>query len=176
MLHNDVLRRRLLVVLRWLCYTLLLVLCYTLQSSRVLFDLGGIRPLWLPAACLVVCVYEDAFPSAVYGLVAGLLWDFLSNRLSGFFAGLLLISCFICSCAVQLTLRRTVFNTMALCLVCLFLVTGVDYLFTYTLYMLPQRGSYFLGTLVPTVIYSVAVSVLLYPLCRGISRIGRPTE
>lgn len=170
---QDINRRRLLLTARWACYTLLLVLCYMLQSNRVLFELGGIRPLWLPAACLVLSVWEDAFPSAVYGMFAGLLWDLSSNRLAGFFAGFLLICCFACSSVTQLLLRRTVFNTCALSLCCLLLVTGLDFLFSYVLFGLPQRGMYYVGTLIPTVVYTVLVCAVLYPLFRFISRIGR---
>lgn len=176
MIHNTIIRRHLTVALRWLCYALLLAVCYVLQSNRVLFNLGGLRPLWLPAACLMVCGFEDAFPSAIYGMVGGLLWDFSANRLVGFYAGLLLIFCFLCNCVIQLTLRRTLFNLGVLCCVCVFAACGIDYLFTYTLFSLPQRATYFVGTLIPTVVYTVAVSTLLYPLCRAISRIGRRTD
>ena len=170
---QNINRQRLLHAARWVCYILLLVLCYTLQTNRVLFELGGIRPLWLPAACLVLSVWEDAFPSALYGMFAGLLWDLSSNRLAGFFAGFLLVCCFICSSITQLLLRRTVFNTSALSLCCLLLVTGLDFLFSYVLFGLPQRGIYYVGTLIPTVIYTVLVCAVLYPLVRLISRIGR---
>lgn len=166
-------RQRLLLTARWACYALLLVLCYTLQTNRILFELGGIRPLWLPAACLVLSVWEDAFPSALYGMFAGLLWDLSSNRLAGFFAGFLLVCCFACSSITQLLLRRTLFNTCALSLGCLLVVTGLDYLFSYVLFSLPQRGTYYLGTLIPTVVYTVLICAVLYPLYRLIFRIGR---
>lgn len=163
-------------MLRWFCYALMLVLCYLLQTNRVLFSLGGIRPLWLAAACIVLACYEDVFPSVIFGLFAGLLWDFSANRLAGFFAGLMMVSCFICSSVIQLTLRRTVFNVGMLCLGCLFFSTGLDYLLTYTLYSVPMRGTYFLGTLIPCLVYTVAISALLYPLCRVIHRIGRQDD
>lgn len=173
---HDLWRRRLLVAARWVCYSLLLVLCYVLQTNRTFFSLGGIRPLWVPALCLVVACYEDAFPSVLFAMFGGLLWDLSSNRLAGFFAVQLMLCCFLCSSVVQLTLRRTVFNTAMLCLGCLFLTTGADFLCTYVLYSLPQRGSYYLGTLIPTMVYSVAVSAALYPLCRCICRIGREPD
>ncbi len=173
---HDINRRRLLLVARWLCYALLLVVCYTLQTNRTLFRLGDIRPLWLPAACLVLSVWEDVFPGALYGMFAGLLWDLSSNRLAGFFAAFMMLCCFLCGSVTQLFLRRTLFNTSMLCLGSLLLVTGVDYLFNYVLFSLPQRGSYYVGTLIPTIVYTVAISAVLYPLCRLISRIGRSEE
>ena len=170
---QNINRQRLLHAARWVCYILLLVLCYTLQTNRVLFELGGIRPLWLPAACLVLSVWEDAFPRAQYGMFAGLLWDLSSNRLAGFFAGFLLVCCFICSSITQLLLRRTVFNTCMLSLLCLFAVTGLDFLFTYVLFSLPERSTYYTGTLIPIIVYTVLVCAALYPLCGLIRRIGR---
>lgn len=171
--RHNILQHRLLLALRWLCYALLLAFCYMLQTNRTLFTIGGIRPLWLPAAALVLSVFEDAFPCALYGLFAGLLWDFSSNRLAGFFAVLLLICCFLCSSVTQLLLRRTVLNTALLSLLCLFVMTGIDYLFTYALFSLPQRGAYYVGTLLPILLYTAAACMALYPLCRAIGRIGR---
>ncbi|MBQ8612215.1 MAG: rod shape-determining protein MreD [Oscillospiraceae bacterium] len=170
---HDINRRRLLVTARWLCYALLLAVCYMLQTNRVLFDLGGIRPLWLPAACLVLAMWEDAFPSVLYGMFAGLLWDVSSNRLAGFFAICMMVCCFFCSSITQLVLRRTVFNTCMLTLGCLFLVTGLDFLFSYVLFSLPQSGIYYVGTLIPTIVYTVVACVPLYPLCSLMHRIGR---
>lgn len=173
---HDINRRRLLLAARWLCYILLLAFCYALQTNRVLFELGGIRPLWLPAACLVLSMWEDAFPSALYGMFAGLLWDLSSNRLAGFFAGFLLICCFVCSSITQLLLRRTVFNTCMLSLGCLFIITGLDFLFSYVLFSLPQSSSYYVGTLIPTIVYTVIICAALYSLCGLIWRIGRNEE
>lgn len=170
---HDINRRRLLHAVRWLCYALLLAVCYMLHTSRSLFDLGGIRPLWLPAACLVLAVWEDVFPGVLYGMFAGLLWDISSNRLAGFFAICMMVCCFLCSSITQLVLRRTVFNTCMLALGCLFAVTGLDFLFSYVLFSLPQSGTYYVGTLIPTIVYTIVICAPLYPLCRLISRIGR---
>ncbi len=175
-MSETLLRRRLILAARWLCYALLLVLCYVLQTNSSLFHIGGIRPLWLPAACLAVCSYEDAFPSALYGLFAGLLWDLSSNRLVGFYASCMLVTCFVCSCIIQLALRRRVLNVLVMCLACVFIATGIDYLFTFLLFGLPQREHYFVTRLLPTLVYTVAVNAALYPLCGLIARIGRVGE
>ena len=172
-MQENIHRTQLLLTLRWVCYVLLLVLCYMLQSADPLMKLGNIRPLWLPAAALVVACCEDALPGTLYAMFAGLLWDLSANRLAGFFAIGLMVTCFICCCAVQLLLRRTVFNVSILCLVSVFLITGLDYLFTYALFSLPQRQMYFFGTLLPTVIYTMVVSCPLYGICLHIRRLAR---
>ncbi len=172
-MRETVMRQRLTLAARWACYGLLLVVCYVLQTGLELAAIAGIRPLWLAATCLTVCCFEDAFPSALYGMFAGLLWDLSANRLVGFYASTMLVCCFVCSCVIQLSLRRRVYNVCAMCLVCVFAATGLDYLFSYVLFSLPQRGSYFTGRLLPTVGYTVAVCALLYSLCSLICRIGR---
>ncbi len=172
-MQQDIHKKRFLLFARWFFYTLLLIFAWVLHTNQSLCSMGGIRPLWLAALCLTVAAYENSFPSAIFGIFAGLLWDASAGTLSGFHAGCMLIGCFLISGIIQLWLRRTFFNAAALSLVWLILVTGVEFLFSYVLFNIPQRGVYFWGTVIPTVVYTVAVSTLLYPICGLISRLGR---
>lgn len=172
MIH-DIRRQQFLLVLRWVCYALLLIVCYALQTNTLFFRLGGIRPIWLLAACIALSAFEEAFPSALYGLFAGLLWDFSSNRLVGFFAIALMALTFGCCSLIRLVLRRSPFNVCALCLASAFLATGLDFLFTYVLYAYPNCQTYYIGTVIPTIIYTAVVCLPLYALCSRIGRIGR---
>ena len=70
-------------IFKWVCYTLLMLLCTVLQTMPGLFQLGAAKPLYLLPLALAVSVFEGEFAGAVFGAVCGLMWDYTAGRTGG---------------------------------------------------------------------------------------------
>ena len=73
-------------IFKWVCYTLLMLLCTVLQTMPGLFQLGAAKPLYLLPLALAVSVFEGEFAGAVFGAVCGLMWDYTAGRTVGMLA------------------------------------------------------------------------------------------
>ena len=60
-------------IFKWVCYTLLMLLCTVLQTMPGLFQLGAAKPLYLLPLALAVSVFEGEFAGAIFGAVCGLM-------------------------------------------------------------------------------------------------------
>ena len=80
-------------IIKWVCYTLLMLLCTVLQTTPGLFQLGDAKPLWLLPLALAVAVEEDEFAGGIFGAVCGLMWDYTAGRTVGMLAFELLVLC-----------------------------------------------------------------------------------
>ena len=97
-------------IFKWVCYTLLMLLCTVLQTMPGLFQLGAAKPLYLLPLALAVSVFEGEFAGAVFGAVCGLMWDYTAGRTVGMLALELMILSFAVSAVVQLYLKDTAQN------------------------------------------------------------------
>ena len=89
-------------IFKWVCYTLLMLLCTVLQTMPGLFQLGAAKPLYLLPLALAVSVFEGEFAGAIFGAVCGLMWDYTAGRTVGMLALELMILSFAVSAVVQL--------------------------------------------------------------------------
>lgn len=103
-------------IIKWVCYTLLMLLCTVLQTTPGLFQLGDAKPLWLLPLALAVAVEEDEFAGGIFGAVCGLMWDYTAGRTVGMLAFELLVLCFLLSAVVQLYFKASAANFVLLAL------------------------------------------------------------
>ena len=118
-------------IIKWVCYTLLMLLCTVLQTTPGLFQLGDAKPLWLLPLALAVAVEEDEFAGGIFGAVCGLMWDYTAGRTVGMLAFELLVLCFLLSAVVQLYFKASAANFVLLALGASLLVLSLDWLFFY---------------------------------------------
>lgn len=97
-------------IFKWVCYTLLMLLCTVLQTMPGLFQLGAAKPLYLLPLALAVSVFEAEFAGAIFGAVCGLMWDYTAGRTVGMLALELMVLSFAVSAVVQLYLKDTAQN------------------------------------------------------------------
>ena len=109
-------------IFKWVCYTLLMLLCTVLQTMPGLFQLGAAKPLYLLPLALAVSVFEGEFAGAVFGAVCGLMWDYTAGRTVGMLALELMILSFAVSAVVQLYLKDTAQNFLLIAAGCAVLV------------------------------------------------------
>lgn len=161
-------KRMLCVGKKHLCYLLCVLLCYLLQTVPGLFCVFGIKPVWLVPLAVCIAAREGEFVGALYGVLAGLLWEVAAGRTSGEFAILLLVLCFLCSVLVSLYLQGNKRNLSLLTAAVTFLVTGIDYVFTYWLQGHEGTGAIYLRQTLPTVVYTALATVAVWYLVRWV--------
>ena len=156
-------------IFKWVCYTLLMLLCTVLQTMPGLFQLGAAKPLYLLPLALAVSVFEGEFAGAVFGAVCGLMWDYTAGRTVGMLALELMILSFAVSAVVQLYLKDTAQNFLLIAAGCAVLVLACDWLFFY--YMPGYSGAWnrFLWFVLPSAVLSIPVSLPIYWAARKIS-------
>ena len=118
-------------IFKWVCYTLLMLLCTVLQTMPGLFQLGAAKPLYLLPLALAVSVFEGEFAGAIFGAVCGLMWDYTAGRTVGMLALELMILSFAVSAVVQLYLKDTAQTFLLIAAGCAVLVLACDWLFFY---------------------------------------------
>ena len=156
-------------IFKWVCYTLLMLLCTGLQTMPGLFQLGAAKPLYLLPLALAVSVFEGEFAGAVFGAVCGLMWDYTAGRTVGMLALELMILCFGVSVGVQLYLMDTPSNFVLLALVFALLVLSADWLFFYYMPGSAGAGARFLWVVLPSALMTAPGSWLLHSALKSIS-------
>lgn len=156
-------------IFKWVCYTLLMLLCTVLQTMPGLFQLGAAKPLYLLPLALAVSVFEGEFAGAIFGAVCGLMWDYTAGRTVGMLALELMVLSFAVSAVVQLYLKDTAQNFLLIAAGCAVLVLVCDWLFFY--YMPGYSGAWnrFLWFVLPSAVLSIPVSLPIYWAARKIS-------
>ena len=156
-------------IFKWVCYTLLMLLCTVLQTMPGLFQLGAAKPLYLLPLALAVSVFEGEFAGAIFGAVCGLMWDYTAGRTVGMLALELMLLCFGVSVVVQLYLKDTPSNFVLLAVTCALLVLSADWLFFYYMPGYAGAGERFLWVVLPSALMTAPVSWLLH---RAVQRIS----
>jgi len=121
--------------LKWTFYTAILLLIYYMQFTTGLMpELIGIRPL--PVIPFVICVamYEGEVYGGVFGIIAGLLWDFSANRVLGFNAIVLMILGIAVGLIITYLMQNNIYSAMILCGSSIFAIELFDWFFYYLLW------------------------------------------
>ena len=135
--------------LKWLFYALLLFFCYIVQTTPGLLAIGSIQPVLVVPVCLAVAVLENELAGAIFGALAGLMWDLSASRISGFFGIILCVLCVAVSFCFLFWIRQNTVNFTLACAAALLVAVGLDYLFNFLIFY--QGGSLYLllHTLLP---------------------------
>lgn len=154
--------------LKWVIFSLLLLLLYALQTTPGLFEILGTKPVLILAFAIAVSMYEGVMSSAMFCMVAGFLWDISSDKVFGFNAVILLCCGLMTSLFCIYYLHTKVLNSLLFSSVTLLLQGGLDYLFDYALWNLEGAWVMLLHNILPTAAYTLVVTPLFYYLVRWI--------
>ena len=107
-------KRRALTV-KWIVYILYFLLLFTLQQTPgALPVVMGVRPSLLLPAVVCVALYDQELFGAVFGVIAGVLWDLNSiNRPFGYSALLLMAIGCLCGPVGHLLYEKQFFHRVA---------------------------------------------------------------
>lgn len=166
-------RARLRGFLRWLCYSLVLLLFYLWEVAPLI---RGWCPLLIIPLATAVAMFEGEFAAGVFGVFCGFMLDIASGTFIGFSSLWLLAACPTISLLGQFWLKRSwvthlVMNTITVILIC-----GLDFLFLHWVWERELSGISFMHSLLPAYLWAIALSLPVYLLVRFISMSFRPKE
>lgn len=156
-------------VVKWFLYSLLLLLCYILQTIPGLFEIFGIKPVLIAGAAFCVSMYEGPMVSAVYSMTAGLLWDISSDKLFGFNGIIFLIFGLFISLICIYYLHTKLLNSLMFCGAAMISQGFLDYLFYYSVWNYDNVSIMLVRHILPTIAYTLAVIPVFYFLVRRIA-------
>ncbi|WRS28768.1 hypothetical protein U6B65_06490 [Oscillospiraceae bacterium MB08-C2-2] len=156
--------------LKYITYGVMLILLYVLQSVPHLFEIRGVKPIWVIPAAIIVAMFEGEFVGGIFGALAGLFCDMGGFSLFGFRAVLTLLCCVSAGMLVIYLLHCNLTNALGFAAVALILEGSLDYLFTYSIWGYESSWMVLTGKILPTAVYSLAVVPLLFWLIRAIFR------
>ena len=159
-------REKLMPILKWALYSVLLLLFYVLQTTPGLFQIFGAKPVLILALAVCVSMYEGVMASAMFSMAAGLLWDISSDKLFGF-NGLIFLCCgLMISLLCIYYLRTKLWNSLLFCGVTLVVQGLLDYVFYYAIWNLENTHLILLRVILSNAAYTLAVTPLVFLLVR----------
>lgn len=155
-------KRRARLFGKWFCYSCVLVLGGVLQTTPGFLTIGNVKPVFILPVCLAVAVAEGAWAGAVFGAVGGLLWDLTAGRTAGLMATGVLLLCFGAAILLELYLRANRTNFLLLAGVGCLAILSLDFLFSYLMRGYARPAERFLSVVLPTSVFTAAVSPLAW--------------
>ncbi|MEG0692589.1 MAG: rod shape-determining protein MreD [Oscillospiraceae bacterium] len=157
---------KLLPVIKWAIYYLLLLFFYTLQTTPELFQIFGVKPVLILPLVVCISMYEGVMPSAIVAMIAGLLWDISSDKLFGFNAIILLSCSVLISLVCIYYLRTKLVNSIGFCCITALLQGLLDFVFYYAIWNYSNVSVILLHDILPTIVYTVLLTPIFYYLIR----------
>lgn len=153
---------------RWGSYFGVLLALFIIQVTPGWFAIMGIKPMLLVPFVVCLSMFETEKTSAVFALIAGGFWDASSQKMFGFSSLILLICCVACTLLVMYLIKPNLVNSILLCFGALFVYYFVDFIFYFFIWGYSGVWWYLLYHILPTIVYTVAVSPLLFFLMRAL--------
>ena len=155
---------------KYAAYGLAMALLYVLQTTPGFLTVFGVKPNLVIPAAVCAAMLEGEFAGGLYGALAGLLCDLSAPSIFGFNAIILLVACVVAGLAFLYLLRPCVINFVLMALGALAARGLLDYLLNYLMWNYENVGMILVHQILPGILYSAAVSPLVYYLY---VRIGR---
>lgn len=161
---------KLAVFLKYASYALLILLLYVLQTTPGMFAIHGITPMWVVPAAMTIAMVEGEFVGGLYGAFAGLLLDMGGVALFGFNGLFLSVCCVIAGLLVIYLLRCNLLGCLLFVAFTLVPRGSIEYLFAYGMWGHDNVWKLYVWVTIPTIIYTLAVTPLVYWLVRWMNR------
>lgn len=121
-----------------------------------------ISPLLLIPAVVCIAMFEGETVGAVFGIIAGLLWDSQSGRVFGFNCFFLMIFGIVVGLLIQNLFRNTVVSALLFTLLTTIILELITWYFFYSIYGDNQIVFALLQVILPTAIYTLVLSIPIY--------------
>ena len=100
--------------IRWAIFAVLLIFSVLLQNSvGGLLDVFGARVFLCVPLCVAIAMFEREVPAAIFGVLAGALWD-VSSSVDGFNTIVLMVLCAVSSLLISHFMRNNLITAMVL--------------------------------------------------------------
>ena len=146
-----------------------LILCFLMQTSLFSFiRISGVVPNCLLILVIAVAYTKGQSSAMVTGFFAGMLLDLCFSETVGFCAILYMIVAFLAGYAHKIYYERDYFVPGALILSGELVYSFLYYVLFFLLRGKLELHTYFIYTILPRMLYTILVSLALYPAFHGI--------
>jgi len=159
-------------VVRLIVTLLELIFCFLLQTSLFSFlRISGVVPNCLLILVITLAYTKGQIPAMVTGFFAGMLLDLCFSETVGFCAILYMIVAFLAGFTNKIYYERDYFVPGALILAGELVYSFMYYILFFLLRGKLELHTYFIYTILPRMLYTILVSLALYPAFHGIHRL-----
>ena len=149
-----------------------LILCFLLQTSLFSFmRISGVVPNCLLILVITVAYTKGQISAMVTGFFAGMILDLCFSETVGFCAILYMIVAFLAGFSHKIYYERDYFIPGALVISGELLYSFLYYVLFFLLRGKLELHTYFIYTILPRMLYTILVSLALYPAFHGIHRL-----
>lgn len=173
---NSIFKRRMINILKWAVYAVVLLISYSLMVSPGLFSESNKRPLLLIPLVVCVAIYEGELAGGIFAIIAGLIWDSGVDTIMGFQVLILYVCCVISALIVKFLLRESIFSAILLSVLSVFIYSTYHFLFVYVIWNHPIEvlSKLFLHDYMSIFLYTIPAIPIYYFIVRLINNKIRP--
>jgi rod shape-determining protein MreD len=158
--------------IKWTTYIIVFIFIFILQFTPYMIPkIMDIGPLLLIPAVICFAMFEGESAGAIFGVVAGLLWDSQSGRVFGFNCLFLMLFGVSVGLLVQYLFHSSVFSSLLFTLLATLFLELITWYFFYSLFGDNQIGFAFLHIILPTTLYTLIFTIPAYFGFRKLSRV-----
>lgn len=149
-----------------------LIVCFLMQTSLFSFlRISGVVPNCLLILVITIAYTRGQIPAIVTGFFAGILLDLCFSETVGFCAVIYMVVAFLAGYAHKIYYERDYFVPGALILAGELLYSFMYYVLFFLLRGKLELHTYFIYTILPRMLYTILISLALYPAFHGIHRL-----
>ncbi|MBQ8931971.1 MAG: hypothetical protein IJ045_06015 [Ruminiclostridium sp.] len=154
-------------VIRWVLYSLLLVLGFVLQSTLPIYNW---QPFFVIAIACAVSFYEGELSGCIFAAFAGFMQDLATGGLFGFTSIWLVPCCMFVTLLVVNLIHRNVINYLWMTATTLVITQLMELLFKHILWRNPDLDIIILQYMLPSVIATIPSSALIYLVVKFLNK------
>jgi len=157
-------------MLKYTTLVAVLLLLYVMQTTPRLFVIMGAKPILVVPFAIALAMYEGEFVGGIFGIAAGILCDMGSHGLFGYSGIICGLACISIGLLIIYLMRCNVGGCILFVLLTMLLRGSVGYFFAYGIWNYEGAWRIFTGQTLPTILYTTAVTPLLYYFVRALHR------
>lgn len=159
-------RRAKIMVVKYVTYSLLMLVLYVIQTDPQLFSISGIKPVLVLPFAISVAMFDRQLAGGLFGLFAGILCDTSSNVLFGFQSILYLVICTAVGLLVVYFMQPSVINSLIFTGCGLGVRLFLEYFFYYVMWGYENSHLILLSRMIPLLLYTLAITPFLFLAAR----------
>lgn len=150
-------------LLRYLLYSLLILVLYILQGTPGLFpEILGARPILLLSVALSIAMFEPAIPTIAFAVAAGILLDLGYGDTLGMHAIMFVLICYLVSALTKSILQVNLVTATIIAVISTAIVIFFGWLFQYVLAGYSYAGYALTNVYIPKFFYTLIMFPLIF--------------
>lgn len=155
---------------KWFAYAIELFLMFIIeQTPNLIPDVYGVYPSLVMCVCISVAIFEGEIAGMYFGLAGGLLLDYTSTKIFGFYALFLTVICYVCGLLVVNLMRNNIVTTMILGAGSFLSIALVKWFFFYVIWDYPSLFYHLYAIILPSALYSFLLLPVFFYFNRVLS-------